>query len=194
MPVRLNCFAPPMANGHNVYCRPSIFLPTCLAIALKQELQSAPFGLISRSERDWQMSRPSSPQPMIQGCSSRGPSQPVCLRQTQLVLYQQRDLVAYGCGDQSTQLIHKCQELNFTNEGGVSGTTRLLKNISGLWPYQQCRAAWQRRGKNLSWDQITQMAADAKPLQALFNADDPSLIAPDDMVVAIQKTAEPIQR
>lgn len=83
-------------------------------------------------------------------------------------------------------LTKKCLDLNFTNEGGVGGTTRLLKNISGLWPYQQCRASWQRRGMNYSWDQITSMATAAKPLQAVFNADDTSLIAPDDMVVAIQ--------
>jgi rhamnulokinase len=83
-------------------------------------------------------------------------------------------------------LTQDCLALNFTNEGGVLGTTRLLKNISGLWPYQQCRAVWQRRGQDYSWSQLTEMAARAKPLQSIFNPDDPSLVAPEDMVQAIQ--------
>jgi rhamnulokinase len=84
-------------------------------------------------------------------------------------------------------LSEKCMELNFTNEGGVQGTTRLLKNISGLWPYQQCRAVWQRQGREYSWSQLTGMAEAAKPLQSFFDPDDPSLVAPDDMVSAIQQ-------
>ncbi len=52
----------------------------------------------------------------------------------------------------------KCRELNFTNEGGVGGTIRLLKNIAGLWLVQQCRAVWQRGGRQYDWGQLTQMA------------------------------------
>ena len=84
-------------------------------------------------------------------------------------------------------LTDKCSELNFTNEGGVQGSTRLLKNISGLWPYQQCRAVWQRQNRDYSWSQLTEMAAAAKPLQSLFDPDDPSLVAPENMVTAIQQ-------
>ena len=40
----------------------------------------------------------------------------------------------------------RCRELNFTNEGGVGGTTRLLKNIAGLWLVQECRRIWNSRG------------------------------------------------
>ena len=83
-------------------------------------------------------------------------------------------------------LSDKCSELNFTNEGGVHGSTRLLKNISGLWPYQQCRAAWQRQNREFSWSQLTEMAAAAKPLQSFFDPDDSSLVAPENMVAAIQ--------
>jgi rhamnulokinase len=83
-------------------------------------------------------------------------------------------------------LTDKCRQLNFTNEGGIRGTTRLLKNISGLWPYQQVRAAYQRQGEEFTWSQLTSMAANAKPLQALFNPDDSSLVAPLNMVQAIQ--------
>ncbi len=80
----------------------------------------------------------------------------------------------------------KCRELNFTNEGGIHHTTRLLRNISGLWPYQQVRAAFQRQGQDISWSQLTSMAKAATPLQALFNSDDSSLVAPLNMVQAIQ--------
>jgi rhamnulokinase len=84
-------------------------------------------------------------------------------------------------------LTDKCAELNFTNEGGVQGSTRLLRNISGLWTYQQCRAVWQRQGRDYSWSQLTEMAAAAKPLQSFFDPDDPSLVAPENMVTAIQQ-------
>jgi len=84
-------------------------------------------------------------------------------------------------------LSSKCQELNFTNEGGVSGTTRLLKNISGLWPYQQCRDQWLRIGFDYSWSQLTEMARESKPLRRLFDPDHFSLVAPLNMVDAIQK-------
>ncbi|MDZ4851371.1 MAG: rhamnulokinase family protein [Pirellulaceae bacterium] len=87
----------------------------------------------------------------------------------------------------SPNLTDKCSELNFTNEGGVQGSTRLLKNISGLWPYQQCRAAWQRQNQEYSWSQLTAMAAVAKPLQSFFDPNDPSLVAPENMVAAIQQ-------
>lgn len=84
-------------------------------------------------------------------------------------------------------LTDKCSELNFTNEGGVQGSTRLLKNISGLWPYQQCRAVWQRQNREYSWAQLTEMASSAKALQSFFDPDAPSLVAPENMVVAIQQ-------
>lgn len=49
----------------------------------------------------------------------------------------------------------KCHDLNFTNEGGVGGTIRLLKNISVFsWSIQECRRIWVRQGRELSWDQL----------------------------------------
>ncbi len=50
----------------------------------------------------------------------------------------------------------KCLTLNFTNEGGVGGTTRLLKNIVGLWLSQECRRIWNLAGKGYSWDHLMQ--------------------------------------
>ncbi|MFM7077412.1 MAG: rhamnulokinase family protein [Planctomycetaceae bacterium] len=82
-----------------------------------------------------------------------------------------------------------CRARNFTNEGGIGGTTRLLKNVCGLWLVQQCRAAWQRAGREWSWDQLTSLAAEAPPLATLVDPDDPSLVAPADMPEAIRALA-----
>jgi len=89
-----------------------------------------------------------------------------------------------------------CLAHNFTNEGGVGGTTRLLKNVCGLWLVQQCRAAWRRGGTEWTWDQLTALAAEAAPLATLVDPDHPSLMAPSDMPDALRRlareTGEPI--
>jgi rhamnulokinase len=83
----------------------------------------------------------------------------------------------------------ECRALNFTNEGGVGGTTRLLKNVCGLWLVQQCRAAWRRQGTEWTWEQLTALAAEAPPLATLVDPDDPALVAPADMPEAIRGLA-----
>jgi rhamnulokinase len=80
----------------------------------------------------------------------------------------------------------KCLALNFTNEGGVGGTTRLLKNICGLWLVQECRRVWSQAGTTYSWEHLTQAAAAAKPLAAFINPDDTAFLAPPDMPEAIR--------
>jgi rhamnulokinase len=82
-----------------------------------------------------------------------------------------------------------CLAHNFTNEGGVGGTTRLLKNVCGLWLVQQCRAAWQRAGQEWTWDQLTALAAEAPPLVTIIDPNHPSLVAPADMPEAIRRLA-----
>jgi rhamnulokinase len=84
----------------------------------------------------------------------------------------------------------ECLARNFTNEGGVGGTTRLLKNVCGLWLVQQCRAAWQRAGQGWTWDQLTALAAEAPPLATLVDPNDPSLVAPADMPEALRALAK----
>ena len=54
----------------------------------------------------------------------------------------------------------RSRELNFTNEGGVSGTTRLLKNIAGMWLLQACRQTWAAEGKSLDYDELLTMASE----------------------------------
>ena len=74
---------------------------------------------------------------------------------------------------------------NFTNEGGVAGTTRLLKNIMGLWLVQESRRTWARAGRDLSYDELIPRAASARPFAALVDPDDVSFMAPGDMPARI---------
>jgi rhamnulokinase len=72
-------------------------------------------------------------------------------------------------------------DLNFTNEGGVNHTFRFLKNIMGLWLVQECRRTWARAGDEMSYDQLTQIAASAKPFTALVAPDDNAFLPAGDM-------------
>ena len=82
-------------------------------------------------------------------------------------------------------LTPRALELNVTNEGGVDGTYRLLKNIMGLWLVQQCRASFERAGQSLDYAQLAALAADAPPFRSLIEPDDSRFLAPDDMASAI---------
>lgn len=75
---------------------------------------------------------------------------------------------------------------NFTNEGGVCGTYRFLKNIMGLWLVQQCRRSFERDGRSYSYDELTQMASTAKPLQVFIDPDADEFLSPLDMPTAIR--------
>ncbi len=79
----------------------------------------------------------------------------------------------------------KTLEYNFTNEGGVANTIRLLKNIMGLWLVQECRRQWQREGTDYSYGQIAEMAAGAKPFTAWIDPDWPEFLSPGDMPARI---------
>ena len=79
------------------------------------------------------------------------------------------------------------REANLTNEGGVCGTNRLLKNITGLWLVQECRRAYARLGSDRSYEQLTRLAAEAKPLAAFVDPDHSAFVAPDDMPLAIRE-------
>ena len=87
-------------------------------------------------------------------------------------------------------------ELNITNEGGVDGTYRLLKNIMGLWLVQQCRRAFAEKGREFSYDQLAQMASDAPAFRSLVNPNDDRFLNPPDMPKAIQdfcrETGQPV--
>jgi rhamnulokinase len=78
----------------------------------------------------------------------------------------------------------------FTNEGGVAGTIRFLKNVAGLWLLQECRRKWLKEGEKLDYADLAQMAESAPPFLAVIDPDDPSFLAPDDMTVAIVRFCE----
>ena len=75
----------------------------------------------------------------------------------------------------------KALEYNFTNEGGVFGTWRLSKNIMGLWILQECKRTWAGQGEDLSYDEITRAATEAKPFLAVIDPDDDRFFHPGDM-------------
>ncbi len=77
-------------------------------------------------------------------------------------------------------------EFNFTNEGGVGGTFRFLKNCMGLWPLQQCRKAWST-DQSLSYDELIKMAKAASPFTAFIDPDYPEFLNPPDMPEAIRQ-------
>lgn len=74
------------------------------------------------------------------------------------------------------------RKLNFTNEGGVCGTIRLLKNICGMWILERCRAVWGA----VPYDVLTGEALAAEPFRSIINPDDASFANPPDMIEAIQ--------
>lgn len=84
-------------------------------------------------------------------------------------------------------LTDEAARVNVTNEGGVAGTIRLLKNIGGLWLVQECRRAWARLGSERTYEQLTRLAGEAEPLAAVVDPDHPSLLAPSDMPRAIRE-------
>lgn len=84
----------------------------------------------------------------------------------------------------------KVLELNFTNEGGVGNTTRLLKNITGMWLVQECRRTWNRAGRNWDWEDLNKLSAAARPLLSFINPDATDFLAPDDMPEAIRKSCQ----
>ncbi|NOZ30069.1 MAG: rhamnulokinase [Chloroflexi bacterium] len=88
-------------------------------------------------------------------------------------------------------LTQEAQEANFTNEGGVDGTYRFLKNITGLWLVQECRRIWAREdGQATSWDELTRMAAEAEPFRSFVDPDDPAFLNPTDMPKVIQERCQ----
>ena len=87
-------------------------------------------------------------------------------------------------------------ELNFTNEGGIEGTTRFLKNICGMWLYERCRKEWPEEVRQLSHPELQGQAMNVEPFRSLINPDDPMFANPSSMIDAIQaycrQTQQPI--
>lgn len=72
-------------------------------------------------------------------------------------------------------------KLNFTNEGGVGNTSRVLKNITGMWLLQECRRIWNHAGRSWDWEDLNRLSAAAEPLVSFINPDAADFVAPADM-------------
>ncbi|MGH2945604.1 MAG: rhamnulokinase [Solirubrobacteraceae bacterium] len=77
-------------------------------------------------------------------------------------------------------LSERAREYNLTNERGVDGTTRLLRNVMGLWLVQECHRRW-----DLPYEELSRLAAEARPGVPLFDPDDDRFLRPDDMPAEI---------
>ena len=103
-----------------------------------------------------------------------------------------------GVEVKKASLSARTQELNLTNEGGLDGTYRLLKNIMGLWLVQQCKRSFDAAGRKYEYAQLAQMASKAPALRSIVNPDDVRFLNPPDMPKAIQEycreTKQPVPK
>jgi rhamnulokinase len=74
---------------------------------------------------------------------------------------------------------------NFTNEGGVGGTVRFLKNVMGLWLVQECRRTWERKGKSYDYGELTRLAEAAPAFVSVVDPDDATFLLPASMPQAL---------
>jgi rhamnulokinase len=75
---------------------------------------------------------------------------------------------------------------NLTNEGGVGGTFRLLRNVTGLWLLHECRRVWALEGSDYSFDQLVALAKEAEPLRSLIEPNDPAFADQGDMPARVR--------
>ena len=75
---------------------------------------------------------------------------------------------------------------SFTNEGGFDGTTRFLKNITGLWLLQECKKSWDK-DREYSFSELVEISKEAPAFKSFIDPDHPDFMNPDDMPAAINK-------
>jgi rhamnulokinase len=90
----------------------------------------------------------------------------------------------------------EARRLNFTNEGGVGGTIRLLKNIMGMWLLQGCRRKWASEGHEYDYGTLVGLAGTEPVLRSIVEPDDDRFLRPEDMTAAIagycERTRQPV--
>ncbi|MCA8987976.1 MAG: rhamnulokinase [Planctomycetaceae bacterium] len=91
-----------------------------------------------------------------------------------------------GVEVQQAILTEAALQMNVTNEGGVDGTYRLLKNVMGLWLVQGVKRSYDRQGKNYDYAELTMLAEKAEPFRSLVAPNDHHFLHPEDMSVALQ--------
>ena len=118
-----------------------------------------------------------------------------------------------GIETQNAIISDRSYELNFTNEGGIEGTTRFLKNICGMWLYERCRKEWAARGEKIEvrgekievrgensevrgeWLEVSKLshpelqgsAMQVEAFRSIINPDDKAFANPPSMIEAIQQ-------
>ncbi len=90
-----------------------------------------------------------------------------------------------GIESKSPVINELTETYNITNEGGVDGTVRLLKNITGMWLVEQCLKAWKGEGVAYSYPEIVKMAQEAEPFVCFLDPDAPEFVCPASMPEAI---------
>lgn len=86
-----------------------------------------------------------------------------------------------GVETRAPVISEEAKAFNLTNEGGVDGTYRVLKNVMGLWIIQECQREWERRGIRLTFPQIVEEAGRAPAFAALFDPDGEEFLTPGNM-------------
>ncbi|MFE5795732.1 rhamnulokinase family protein [Streptomyces sp. NPDC056503] len=93
-------------------------------------------------------------------------------------------------------LTEEARAANFTNERGVDGTVRFLRNVMGLWLWEECRRTWEGRGHRVELTALLEGAAGERPFASLVDPDAPEFLAPGDMPGRIaefcRRTAQPV--
>jgi len=100
-----------------------------------------------------------------------------------------------GIESQVPMVSEETLAMNFTNEGGVDGTTRFLKNIMGMWLIQECKRIWDEETP-LEWQEIVEMSLKAEHFKCLIDPDDQRFLNPGNMPLAIEnycrETSQPV--
>ena len=101
-----------------------------------------------------------------------------------------------GIETQDAVINERSYELNFTNEGGIEGTTRFLKNICGMWLYERCRKEWPDEVQRLPHPELQGSAMQVEAFRSIINPDDAMFANPSSMIEAIQtycrQTGQPV--
>ncbi len=92
-----------------------------------------------------------------------------------------------GVETQAPILTDEAMQMNVTNEGGVDGTWRLLKNVMGLWLVQRLKAAYDNASDEITYGELTQRASDSRPFTAFVDPDHPSFLNPPNMIDAVRE-------
>ena len=82
------------------------------------------------------------------------------------------------------------RQAGFSNEAGVDGTTRFLRNVTGFWLLQECAREWQAEGRRVDLDELTRAAGRVAGLRALIDVQDPVFLPPGGMTERIIRTCQ----